>query len=215
MVFQKTPLFPDLQSYIHRNIRIQIPAGRVSMLDPIAFFLHEKLSEDEPLNLVFICTENSRRSQISQVWASTAAAYYNIEANCYSGGTKVTAFNPRAVKAIDDCGFKISRQRNKNPNYLISFSSSSKPITAYSKLYDEAIAEFDQFTAIMTCSEADVHCPIIPGANGRFPLHYEDPKKFDHTSKEDEAYANTCQMIACEMLYLFRKVAEKKSKNPS
>jgi arsenate reductase len=84
-----------------------ITSERKDLLEEMAQYLREKLSTGQEIRLNFICTHNSRRSQLAQIWAQTAAAYYGIEAFCYSGGVEVTAFNPRAVAAIHRYGFKV------------------------------------------------------------------------------------------------------------
>lgn len=89
----------------------------------------------EKAELIFICTHNSRRSHIAQVWAQTAATYYNVpNVVAYSGGTEATAFNPRAVKAMEEAGFKITKTtEGTNPVYEVRFSDDATFIKAFSK----------------------------------------------------------------------------------
>ena len=74
-----------------------IPPGRKQILKGISDFI----DSHKVANIIFICTHNSRRSHIAQVWAQTAASYFNISnVYAYSGGTEATAFNPRAVASV-------------------------------------------------------------------------------------------------------------------
>src|SRR5699024_9540725 len=85
-----------------------IPASRKEELQKLAHFINRKVQKKEPIKLLFICTHNSRRSHFAQIWTSTAAYYYGVEeVKTYSGGTEVTAFNPRAVTAIKRAGFEV------------------------------------------------------------------------------------------------------------
>ena len=60
------------------------------------------VDDGRPAGLIFICTHNSRRSQLAQVWAGTAARVFGIAGvETFSGGTEVTAFNPRAIAAAE------------------------------------------------------------------------------------------------------------------
>src|SRR6186713_2799709 len=90
----------------------QIPEERKPVLSELTRFVQDRTTKKIPVYLNFICTHNSRRSQLSQLWAQAAAYYYGVaEVFCYSGGTEATAFNLRAVKAMQDAGFRIIMQK--------------------------------------------------------------------------------------------------------
>ena len=206
-----SPLFnPTLAETIANLPFAAISSERLQLLDEMATYLRSKMKQGEEIRLNFICTHNSRRSQFSQIWAQTAAAYYGIEANCYSGGVEVTAFNPRAVAAIQRDGFKVVKKEGENPVYFVFYSEDEQPIVAFSKLYDDAINAPKDFAAVMTCDHADENCPFIPGAERRFPLRFEDPKAFDDSLLEEKMYSERSHQIAAELFYLFEKVG-----NPS
>ena len=206
-----SPLFyPNLAETIANLPFAAILSERLQLLDEMATYLRSKMKQGEEIRLNFICTHNSRRSQFSQIWAQTAAAYYGIDANCYSGGVEVTAFNPRAVAAIQRDGFKVVKKEGENPVYFVFYSEDEQPIVAFSKLYDDAINAPKDFAAVMTCDHADENCPVIPGAERRFPLRFEDPKAFDDSLLEEKMYSERSRQIAAELFYLFEKVG-----NPS
>lgn len=112
----------------------KIPKERKQTIEEMAKYIAKKLISDNEVNLTFICTHNSRRSYISQLWAFALSNYFGISnINCFSGGTEVTAFNHRSVKALKKCGFDIEQaEEGSNPKYkcrigdglpeLISFS---------------------------------------------------------------------------------------------
>lgn len=187
-----------------------ITSERMDLLEEMAQYLREKMRTGQEIRFNFICTHNSRRSQFSQIWAQTAAAYYGIEAFCYSGGVEVTAFNPRAIAAIQRDGFKVVQKVGDNPVYFVFYSEEEEPIVAFSKVYDDAINAPKDFAAVMTCDHADENCPFIPGAEKRFPLRYEDPKAFDDSSQEEQMYTERSHQIGAELFFLFEKVS-----NPS
>lgn len=185
-----------------------IPDERKELLNQFAEYISNKLKEEKKINLTFICTHNSRRSHISQIWAEAAAEYYNIpNVKCYSGGTEATAFNPRAVNAIKKAGFKIEKKDNSdNPVYLVYYSDEKEPVKCFSKVYSDEFNPQKDFAAIMTCSDADENCPVVFGAEARFPIRYDDPKEFDGTELEEEKYDERVAQIGREMLYAFSKV---------
>ena len=188
----------------------EISEERLAILDPIVTHISEEIKANKAINLNFICTHNSRRSHLSQVWAQTIAKFYNISnVYCFSGGTEVTAMFPSSGIALQDAGFLVKKLTDsKNPIYSISSDENALPILGFSKRYDDDFNPKNDFTAILTCSSADKDCPYIPGANKRIALTYEDPKAFDNTPQQREMYAARSKQIATEMKYIFSKVAK-------
>ncbi len=185
-----------------------IPADRKAQLDKLALYIKTQQSTGQASKLVFICTHNSRRSHLSQIWAKTAAEYYGIGSaiEAYSGGTEATAFNPRAVAALERAGFTIEKPEGENPHYMVRFSEQTPALECFSKVYDQAPNPSEGFAAVMTCSQADKNCPSIPGAAVRVPIPYEDPKAADGTPDEAKVYDERSAQIASEMFYLMKRV---------
>lgn len=187
----------------------QISPERRNALEQIASYVAGRLAAEAEANLNFICTHNSRRSQMSQVWARIAAEYYGLgRVKTFSGGTSVTACNPRTVATLKRAGLEIKQtaENGGNPIYAVSYAADREPLTLFSKMYNAASNPQNDFCAVMTCEQADKNCPIVTGAVLRVGLPYEDPKKHDNTSSETEQYDQRNQQIAREMLYLFSKV---------
>ncbi|MDZ4701809.1 MAG: hypothetical protein SH809_19010 [Rhodothermales bacterium] len=183
-----------------------IPAERKAALDTLTDYITRRRAQGGPVQLVFICTHNSRRSHISQIWAATAAAYYGLEdVRCYSGGTEATAFNPRAVAAIRRAGFQIENPGGPNPPYRVLFAADAPAVECFSKIYDDPTNPHSDFAAVMTCSDADANCPFIPGAT-RIALTYEDPKAADDTSQETARYDERVRQIGRELLWAMGRV---------
>ena len=186
----------------------EIPTERKETLKELTQFVQRKTDAHQNIYLNFICTHNSRRSHLSQLWAQAAAHYYGIEnVFCYSGGTEATAFNPRAVKAMQDAGFSITKTKEgDNPVYEVKYAEGAVSIIAFSKKYDDPFNHNKDFAAIMTCSHADENCPLVVGASGRIALTYDDPKEFDGTPQEAAKYAERVHQIGREIFYSFSHV---------
>jgi arsenate reductase len=200
-------LFQQIEAYIIGLGPPQLTAERKAVLHKIAQYITNEMAQNNAVHLNFICTHNSRRSQLAQIWAQTLSVYYGLPVHCYSGGVEVTAFNPNAIKALKAAGFLIEKnERDENPEYSISFSENHIPIKAYSKLYHCSDNSQQSFAAIMTCSEADENCPLIQGDALRIPLTYDDPKRFDGTGNETIGYQSTSNTIATEIKYIFNLI---------
>ncbi|AEI49901.1 arsenate-mycothiol transferase ArsC [Runella slithyformis] len=184
----------------------EVPAERQAVLQPLATYIKSKTAARQPINLTFICTHNSRRSHLGQVWAQVAAAYFGVEnVHCFSGGTEGTACNPRTIGALERAGLAVTKNTDsENPIYKIRFNDSSQPIIAFSKVYDRAPNPNRNFAAIMTCDHAEANCPFIPGAEKRLPIMYIDPKVSDDTPEETATYDARCRQIATEMKWVFQ-----------
>ncbi|BAO76933.1 low molecular weight phosphatase family protein [Winogradskyella sp. PG-2] len=185
-----------------------IANNRKELLQSLIDFIQLKTESNRIINLNFICTHNSRRSHLSQVWAQTMANYFNIKnVFCYSGGTEATALFPSAAEALETSGFKIEKLSNEtNPVYAIKFSEIAHPIIGFSKTFDAPFNPSKTFAAIMTCSSADKGCPFIAGAEKRIPITFEDPKAFDNTPQQAEKYLERSLQIATELKYVFSKI---------
>lgn len=185
---------------------LPIEADRKPLLDAIAAEIIERIKIQGLARLHFICTHNSRRSQLAQAWAAAAAHQYGLPVVCYSGGVEVTACHERTVAALQRAGFDIASDgAMPNPRYRLSAQGEVLAVL-YSKLYDDPQNPAEGFLALMTCSEADENCPFIPGAVRRMPLRYEDPKHADGTEGETAAYDRCSRLIASEIAYIFHKV---------
>jgi arsenate reductase (thioredoxin) len=182
----------------------QIPPDRQKELRKIALYVKSKLAANETPQLTFICTHNSRRSHLAQVWAQTAAAYYDVPGvKTYSGGIEVTACNIRTVWAMRRAGFSVVEiSGGTNPVYLIQYSDSAEPLRAFSKLYNQGGNPTNNYVAVMTCDNADKNCPVVEGSSMRVGVHYVDPKESDGKPEEEATYDERCRQIAREMFFM-------------
>jgi len=195
-------IYSAIETYLNEASGLTISDDRKRILDEVVKYIQ---STDAP-KLNFICTHNSRRSHLSQIWAQTTANHFGVQIETYSGGTEATAFNANAVNAIKGAGFDVSQAEGDNPKYSVRYADEAEPMIAYSKTFDDEINPQSGFAAIMTCSEADAECPIVFGSDVRIKLFYEDPKVSDGTGNESKIYGERSKQIAAEMHYIFSSI---------
>jgi arsenate reductase (thioredoxin) len=117
----------------------------------------------EKPSVLFLCTQNSARSQIAEgMLRNLAESRFEV----HSAGTEATRLRPQAMKVMDEIGIDISQQE--------------------SKTLDRYLGEpFDY--VITVCDEANEACPIFPGAKNRLHWSLEDPSQA--TGSEEERLA--------------------------
>jgi len=204
----KSDLFPEIKTTIKALDPHTISEERKATLQPLIDFIQLKVLNNRQVRINFICTHNSRRSHLSQVWAQTMANYFNIKnVFCYSGGTEATALFPLVAETVRNSGFQIKMiSSDENPIYSIKFSDKAHPIIGFSKTLDDDFNPKSGFAAVMTCSQADGGCPFIAGAEKRIPITFEDPKVFDNTPQQIEKYKERSLQIATELHYVFSQI---------
>ena len=201
-------MFKNLSKTIEIVKEIFVSIERQAVLQPLVDYIQNKVNLQEQIRLNFICTHNSRRSHLSQIWAQTMAFHFNIKnVFCYSGGTEATAMFPKVAETLTNQGFEIQKISDiENPVYAVKFDENQHSIICFSKTYFDEFNPKTNFSAIMTCNNADEGCPIVFGAEVRFPIKYDDPKAFDGTDIMNEKYTERSLQIASEMYYVFNQI---------
>ncbi len=199
-------MYETVKKYCNERISEfnQIPEERKAILQVVSSYIRDKKAANEVIQLVYICTHNSRRSHFGQIWGAVAAAYYEVPTVLtYSGGTEATAFHPNAVEAALRAGFEIKVLEDcANPLYEVIFGKDLSTV-CFSKAYNDPSNPQSNFAAVMTCSDADENCPFIPKVDLRVATTYQDPKVFDSTELQDEKYSERFAQIAREILFCF------------
>lgn len=177
-------------------------------LGTLARAVQTRLTEAGGVELLFVCTHNSRRSHMAQLLGLAAAARIGLGGvRTYSGGTESTAFNPRAIAALERVGFNVAPSgEDKNPHYKVRFSPSVEPVDAFSKRFMDPPNPSAGFVAVMTCSQADAACPYVQGAVVRLSVPYDDPKVADGTPGEAAKYDERVEQIGRDLAWVFAQV---------
>ncbi len=115
------------------------------------------------MNILFLCTGNSCRSQMAEGWArQLAPSGWRVE----SAGIEAHGKNPRAIAVMAEAGVDISTQESTRVNA-------------------DMIAAAD--VVVTVCGHADEHCPVLPPATRKVHWALPDPAKAE--GSEDEIMA--------------------------
>lgn len=112
------------------------------------------------MNLLFLCTGNSCRSQMAEGWAKNLASDW-LEVQ--SAGIEAHGKNPRAIEVMQEAGVDISDQES-------------------TILTNEMLASADLF--ITVCGHADEHCPVLPPGTRKEHWSLSDPAKAEGSELE-------------------------------
>lgn len=201
-------MYSKLTTTIQSISETTVSQERQAILQSLVDYVQSNVDKGKSIRLNFICTHNSRRSHLSQIWAQTMAFHFGIQnVFCYSGGTEATAMFSKVGETLIQQGFEIQKlSETNNPVYAVKFDENEPAVICFSKKFDDAFSPTSGFGAIMTCSSADEGCPFIAGAAVRLPIRYDDPKAFDGTDIMNAKYAERSLEIAGEMYFVFSQI---------
>ena len=115
------------------------------------------------MNILFLCTGNSCRSQMAEGWTRALA---DDSTTVQSAGIEAHGKNPRAIAVMAEAGQDISQQE------------STRVDTAMLAAAD---------LVVTVCGHADEHCPVLPAGTRKEHWPLDDPAKA--TGSEDEIMA--------------------------
>lgn len=136
------------------------------------------------MNLLFLCTGNSCRSQMAEGWARYLAAksISPLQLEVRSAGLEAHGLNERAVAAMQKQGVDISSQTSDILN-------------------DEMVDWADM--VITVCADADENCPLLPARLKKRHMGFIDPAKATGSDAEiEKQFDDVCRQIRDSVLKL-------------
>ena len=129
----------------------------------------EKEISEKKINILFLCTGNSCRSQMAEGWGKSLKG---DQFNFYSAGTKPHNLNQRAIQVMAEAGVDISHHRSK--------TTSEIP---------------EKMDIVFTvCSNARDNCPYFP--EGKI-IHagFEDPPQSTNGMEDAEQILGVYRIV--------------------
>jgi len=140
--------------------------------------------QTEKLRILFLCTENSCRSQMAEGWVR------HLKADCidpYSAGIEPHVLDPRAVKVMAEAGVDISGHHSKHLNELEDI-------------------DFDY--VITVCDNAYESCPVFPGKTKLLHVGFDDPPRMAKEAKTEEEALNIYRRVRDEIKAFIEKLPQ-------
>jgi arsenate reductase len=132
-------------------------------------------SPGKRLDILFLCTGNSCRSQMAEGWAR---ALKPATITPFSAGLEAHGLNPLAVKVMAEAGVDISGQSSKTLDSLKG------------RVFD---------VVITVCGNADERCPVFPGNTRKIHRGFDDPPTLARSAKTEEEALNLYRRVRDEI----------------
>lgn len=116
----------------------------------------------EPIQLLFLCTGNSCRSQMAEGWTHTL---HGDAIQAYSAGIETHGLNPRAVEVMKEAGVDIASQASQHV---------------------EEFKHIDFDYVVTVCDHAREQCPVFPGSVKQKHMAFDDPPQLAKEAKTEE-----------------------------
>ncbi len=136
------------------------------------------------LNVLFLCTGNSCRSQMAEGWAH---ALKSDVIEPYSAGIEKHGMNPYAVKVMAEAGVDITKQH-------------SKLLTELGNI------RFDYVVTV--CGHAHESCPVFLGKTTVVHVGFDDPPKLAQVCLSEEEKLNVYRRVRDEIKAFVAKLPE-------
>jgi len=138
------------------------------------------------MNLLFLCTGNSCRSQMAEGWARHLGGDW---LQVHSAGIEAHGKNPRAILVMQEAGIDISAQESN-------------------KVTEVMLRSADYVVTV--CGHADEHCPALPPGTLKEHWPLDDPAKATGTEAEIiDVFRQSCDEIGNRVRDLIRRLQHK------
>lgn len=127
------------------------------------------------LNILFLCTGNSCRSQMAEGWTRHLKSG---EVNAYSAGIETHGLNPVAARVMKEAGVHISTQQSQH--------------------VDE-FAETPLDIVVTVCDHAGENCPVFPGKARVVHIPFDDPPLLARSAGSEEEELNHYRRVRDEI----------------
>lgn len=196
-------LYPELENFFKSLDEKKFDPAHLQSLENIKDNINSSTMDYDDWNFIFYCSENSFRSQASQVFIQTLCFKKFRKIKAWSAGVTATEVNPKLISVLTKIGYKITKaDREGKSVYEVRFSDKADPIILFSKtIADKSLPKKD-ITSIVVCDVVNENdCASLKTETTRLNLPFQRVSLSD----SDDKIEATIKSIATEVLYVTRK----------
>ncbi|MGN7722295.1 arsenate reductase/protein-tyrosine-phosphatase family protein [Chitinophaga sp. 22620] len=197
-------LYPELDRYFAALNLKQVDQSHAQSLENIKSNLSMSNMDRADWNIIFYCSENSFRSQASQVFLQTLSfANKHKNVKVFSAGKTASGVDARLIDYLTQIGYKVSKTERRNATaYEVRFSDQADPIVLFSKPASDKSLPGSDVTSVIVCdSGKEAECKDIQTSSLQFKLPFEKVETADARDKAEKVLKH----IATEMAYVTNK----------
>lgn len=199
------PLYAELEAFFKSVDVKQVDKSHISELEGLKRNIATSdLDAGAKWGVIFYCSENSFRSQASQVFMQTLC-YANRHRNmlAYSAGLTAAEVDPMLVNYLTKIGYKVTAiTKEGRPGYEVRFADKADPIILFSKTVKDKSLPAKDVASVVVCDIAkEVDCTSLKTETTPFHLPFQKVTKADGVDKAE----TTLKSIAAEMMFVTNK----------
>ncbi|MCA0398829.1 MAG: hypothetical protein LCH51_15625 [Bacteroidetes bacterium] len=201
-------LYPELEAYFKAIDAKQYPKEKYPVLENLRQNINATTIDNLDWNCIFYCTENSFRSQASQVFLATLSFDRRFKrVKAFSAGITAGEINPKLIEYLSKIGYKITKiEKDGKVAYEVKYSDGIKPILLYTKTTADPSLPKQEITSVVVCDRAaEPVCKDLKTPNYPFELPFQNV----NADQSDLEVESTLKNIAIAMKFLTEKKAPK------
>ena len=149
--------------------------------------LESKTFADNPVRILFLCTQNSARSQMAE---GLLRELSRNQIEVFSAGSEPTAIHPLAIKVMSSRGIDLKAHRSKHLEEFLG-------------------QDFDY--VITVCDRVREVCPVFPGDPEQIHWSFPDPVAIEDTRQTQEmAFEDTARELTTRIQYLLLMIGRRR-----
>jgi len=194
-------LYPELESYFKSIDEKNYNKEHLNALENLKSNINFSSMDYPDYNVIFYCTENSFRSQASQVLLQTmcfARKFKKVKA--FSAGITASEINPRLISYLSKIGYRITKsEKDGKQVFEVRFSDNASPIILFSKASADASLPEKDIAPVIVCDvKTETDCSNLKTESTPFYMAFPNVTAADSDEKIEEIVKN----IAVEVLYI-------------
>ncbi|PZR29134.1 MAG: hypothetical protein DI535_03730 [Citrobacter freundii] len=197
-------LYPKLETYFNSVKSEWIDTKHWQSLENLRYTLATSQLSHEGWNLIFYCSENTFRSQVSEVFAETLSYRKKLKRlGIHSAGLQTGEISEKMIHYLKQVGYRIeAKMQNGSRVYEVRYADDAAPIILFSKIASDPSLPTKNISSVVVCDTiTENNCKALTTVSSPYFLGFKKAVDTDEESK----ITTLVNQIAAEMVYITKK----------